>query len=333
MLRPQASGRALARTVCVGHAPEGGPKHSLTPEPAGRSAFMPPLCAPGSSRSEFPPPRPASPHSLRAFTLIELLVVIAIIAVLIALLLPAVQAAREAARRAQCVNNLKQVGLALHNYHDVHQTFPSGGWLTPTMNTGWSAAVLPSLEQHAVYDALNVSFSYNASVNSTTVHTVLNVYLCPSEPRKTLWNRNDYSGDLFLSADADYGGMYGPRGFAGYLNPVIQNEPPRGAMVYNMCLGFKDITDGTSQTILIGEDPEGVNAMWASGHNIFDQSAPINARPPVELGEELSSYHSGGANVLFADGSAHFLRQTMNPVALVSLCTRAGGEVLSADSY
>ncbi len=290
-------------------------------------------CAPSAPRLASPPPRPVPPHSLRAFTLIELLVVIAIIAVLIALLLPAVQAAREAARRAQCVNNLKQVGLAMHNYHDTNQTFPSGGWLAPGMNTGWSTAILPGLEQRAVYDALNVSFSYNAPVNSTTVYTVLNVYLCPSEPRKTLWNRNENSGDVFLSADADYGGMYGPHGFAGYITPLVQNNPPRGAMVFNMCLGLVDITDGTSQTILIGEDPEAVNALWASGHNLFDQSAPINARPPVELGEELSSYHPGGANVLFADGSVHFLKQTMNPVALVSLCTRAGGEVLGADSY
>ena len=290
-------------------------------------------CAPSAPRIASSPPRPAPPHLFRAFTLIELLVVIAIIAVLIALLLPAVQAAREAARRTQCVNNLKQVGLAMHNYHDSNQTFPSGGWLTPRMNTGWSSAILPGLEQRALYDALNVSFSYNAPVNSTAVYTVLNVYLCPSEPRKTLWNRNQYSGDLFLSADADYGGMYGPHGFDGYITPLVQNNPPRGAMVFNMCLGLVDITDGTSQTILIGEDPEAVNALWASGHNLFDQSAPINARPPVELGEELSSYHPGGANVLFADGSVHFLKQTMNPVPLVSLCTRAGGEVLSADSY
>src|SRR5271168_825598 len=108
------------------------------------------------------------------FTLIELLVVIAIIAVLIALLLPAVQAAREAARRIQCVNNLKQIGIALHGYHDSYDTFPSGGWIslpsqpqTINMNIGWSAVVLPWLEQNAVYGGLNFSFPYNVAVNST----------------------------------------------------------------------------------------------------------------------------------------------------------------------
>ena len=254
--------------------------------------------------------------------------VIAIIAVLVALLLPAVQAAREAARRAQCVNNLKQIGLALHNYHGTNQTFPSGGWTVSGMNIGWSAAVLPGLEQSAVHDGLNFGFSYNARANSTTVYTVLNVYLCPSEPRKTLWNQQ--TTDLFPSADADYGGMYGPRAL---IVPPIVNNPPRGAMIFNQCLGLVDITDGTSQTIHIGEDPEAINAMWASGHNVFDQCCPINARPVYEYGEELTSQHPGGVNVLFADGSVHFLKQSMNPSALAALCTRAGAEVLGADSY
>ena len=289
--------------------------------------------APGPPRRPACPPRPILGPRPAGFTLIELLVVIAIIAVLIALLLPAVQAAREAARRSQCVNNLKQVGLALHNYHDTNGTFPAGGWVGNGMNFGWSAAVLPGLEQRAVYDGLNFSHPSNVAVNSTTAYTVLNVYLCPSEPRRSTWNRNALLGDPFLSADADYGGMYGPRGFYGYLPSAITNSPPRGAMIADACLGFPQISDGTSQTIQVGEAPEAINAMWASGHNVFDQSAPINARPPLEYGEELTSQHPGGANVLFADGSVHFLKQTINPLVLVGLCTRAGGEVLGADSY
>src|SRR5215469_1952375 len=195
---------------------------------------------------------PPFAETRRAFTLIELLVVIAIIAVLIALLLPAVQAAREAARRIQCVNNLKQIGIALHGYHDTHNTFPAGGWIaifgqpsTNNMNMGWSASVLPWLEQTAVYGGLNLSYPYNVAVNSTAAYTVLEVYLCPSEPRKSYWNQ--YPGpppDPYPSADADYGGMYGPRG----LVPGFTNNPPAGAMIFSQCIGLAQITDGASQT-------------------------------------------------------------------------------------
>ena len=278
-------------------------------------------------------PRPR--ESRRAFTLIELLVVIAIIAVLIALLLPAVQAAREAARRIQCVNNLKQIGIALHGYHDAYNTFPSGGWIallgqpaTQNMNTGWSASVLPWLEQLALFNGLNLSVVYDDPANSTATYTVLQVYICPSEPRQTYWNL--YPGDQFDHADADYGGMYGPRGLS---SPTFTNNPPCGPMIFNQVISLAQITDGSSQTIQVGEDPEAINAMWASGHNIFDQSAPINARPPSEYGEELTSQHPGGVNTLFADGSVHFLKNTTNVVPLAALCTRAMGEVLSSDSY
>jgi prepilin-type N-terminal cleavage/methylation domain-containing protein/prepilin-type processing-associated H-X9-DG protein len=278
---------------------------------------------------------PRAPRPDRGFTLIELLVVIAIIAVLIALLLPAVQAAREAARRISCVNNLKQIGIALHGYHDAHNTFPAGGWialfgqpLTNNMNTGWTASVLPWLEQPAVYGGLNLSYPYNVAVNSTTAYTVLQVYRCPSEPRKTFWNQAP--GDLYPSADADYGGMYGPRGLG---NPAFINNPPAGPMVFNQNYSLAQITDGASQTIEVGEDPEAINAMWVSGHNVFDQSAPINARPPSEFGEELTSQHPGGVNVLFADGSVHFLKNSTALPPLAALCTRALGEVLSSDSY
>ena len=278
-------------------------------------------------------PRPPS-RARRGFTLIELLVVIAIIAVLIALLLPAVQAAREAARRISCVNNLKQIGIALHGYHDVNRTFPAGGWIalynqpaTSNMNIGWSAAVLPWLEQNAVSAGLNFGFPYNVTVNSTAAATVLSVYLCPSEPRKALFNQPN--ADPFPSADADYGGMYGPRA----LGSGFTNNPPAGSMIFGQCLGLAEITDGASQTVQVGEAPEAINALWVSGHNVFDQSAPINARPPSELGEELTSQHPGGVNVLFADGSVRFLKNTTNVVPLAALCTRALGEVVSSDSY
>lgn len=269
-----------------------------------------------------------------AFTLIELLVVMAIIGVLVALLLPAVQAAREAARRLGCVNNLKQVGIGLHGYHDVFGTFPAGGWIaspgqpgTALMNSGWSSAVLPWVEQKSLYDSLNLNLPYKAAQNSTAASTVLRVYLCPSEPRRSLWNQAP--GDPFPSADADYGGMYGPRGIG--VAPIT-NNPPRGAFVFNQNISMAQVRDGSTQTIFVGEAPEAINAMWASGHNLFDQSAPINARPKYEYGEELTSQHSGGVNAVFGDGSVHFLKNSMNVNVLAALCTRASGEVVP-DSY
>ncbi len=257
-------------------------------------------------------PRP--PETRRAFTLVELLVVIAIIAVLIALLLPAVQAAREAARRIQCVSNLKQIGIALHGYHDAHNTFPSGGWIalpgqpaTQNMNTGWSASVLPWLEQRVLFDGLNLSLPYGDPTNSTNGHTVLSIYLCPSEPRISFWNRD--VGGIFDYADGDYGGMYGPRGLA---FPSDANNPPRGPVIFNQPVSLAQILDGASQTLMVGEDPEAIHALWISGHNIFDECCPINARPPLEYGEELTSQHPGGVNVLFGDGSVHFLKNSTN---------------------
>ena len=104
-------------------------------------------------------------------------------------------------------------------------------------------------------------------------------------------------------------------------------------MIFNQYISLAQIIDGSSQTIQVGEDPEAINAMWISGHNIFDQSAPINARPPSEYGEELTSQHPGGVNALFGDGSVHFLKNQTNPIVLAALCTRAIGEVISSDSY
>ncbi len=276
-----------------------------------------------------------APMRFRGFTLIELLVVIAIIAILIALLLPAVQAAREAARRLQCVANLKQIGIALHGYHGTNNTFPSGGWISlPTnsttlnMNIGWSAVILPWLEQKTVFDGLNLNLPYGVAANSTVGHTVFSVYLCPSEPRTSFWNKD--VNDVFSYGDGDYGGMYGPRGLA---FPTDTNSPPRGPMIFNQPVSLAQISDGASQTLMVGEDPEAIHALWISGHNIFDECCPINARPPTEYGEELSSQHPGGVNVLFGDGSVHFLKNTTNSVVLSALCTRALGEIIDTSSY
>jgi prepilin-type N-terminal cleavage/methylation domain-containing protein/prepilin-type processing-associated H-X9-DG protein len=216
-------------------------------------------------------PRPT--RGTRGFTLIELLVVIAIIAVLIALLLPAVQAAREAARRSQCVNNLKQLGLAMHNYHQVNDCFPSGG--LPTTNSDKTARaengsfsvharLLGQLEQAALYNAANFGLSlksdpYGFAVNATVVRTRVNGFLCPSCPA---FSTNDTqstaaSGGVFTAPGNNYFASYGAS-IEWVAPPQRAGGPPNGVFqVTGPAIGIRDIQDGTSSTIGMGE--------WKSG--------------------------------------------------------------------
>jgi prepilin-type N-terminal cleavage/methylation domain-containing protein/prepilin-type processing-associated H-X9-DG protein len=252
----------------------------------------------------------------RGFTLIELLVVIAIIAVLIALLLPAVQAAREAARRIQCFNNLRQMGLALHAYHDLGDRFPPGGWIRgPGKNNqvwlAWSALLLRHIEQEALYNAMNLARGFDDPANSTAAATVLSVYLCPSSVRPD--PRTDGLGA------ADYGGMYGER----ITSP---NNPPKGPMTYDQAFSIAAIRDGTSQTLFVGEASAWPDGQWANARNVFDQAFPINKAPSFE--NDLRSDHPGGAQALFGDGHARFIKESIDPRTLAALCTRAGGEVV-----
>jgi prepilin-type N-terminal cleavage/methylation domain-containing protein/prepilin-type processing-associated H-X9-DG protein len=233
----------------------------------------------------------ASPNR-RGFTLIELLVVIAIIAVLIALLLPAVQAAREAARRSQCVNNLKQLALASMNYHDVNGSFPSQIGYPPTpgvaqdTRVSWLVEILPQIEQSATYNAYNFWFVsatdavYNSPRNTTILYTKINAFLCPS-----------YSGDSFLTTQGDYAGsatitgnvaltnykgnfgdnftttfpqlttlpspypISGSTAGAIYGDPVTAPTPTARGMFWRgtMTVPIAQVTDGTSNTLLAGD--------------------------------------------------------------------------------
>ena len=213
----------------------------------------------------------------RGFTLIELLVVIAIISVLIALLLPAVQAAREAARRASCVNNLKQIGLALHNYHEINDVFPSGGLpvYTPTVNTGNNAGpsaharLLPFLEQQPLYNALNWSLAvindvapgngYGPHANTTVSTTRLTSFICPSDTPPN-W--------LLVSASAPLPNYQAPgNSYFASLGSSLEfasqqsSGPPNGPFSYigvsGQTIGIRNVRDGTSNTIGFGE--------WAIG--------------------------------------------------------------------
>jgi prepilin-type N-terminal cleavage/methylation domain-containing protein/prepilin-type processing-associated H-X9-DG protein len=299
----------------------------------------------------------------RAFTLIELLVVIAIIAVLIALLLPAVQSAREAARRIQCVNNLKQLALASHNYHDVNLCFPSGGFKMRSEEIGnpcggnhqssYYIALLSFFEQSPVANAWNFSVPYQSYFNSTVTQTGLSAIWCPSDPAAS-----DIMGQFRASYTAPPNGYdmryHSYKGNAGtffavsrYTSPgctaAVTNFGPRKAAANGIIHLYSStaigaITDGTSNTMLIGEsafsllDPNGRWDWnwWTSGNNADTLGCtlwPINpqkkiAGDPVNTNtygvnvglmyQAFSSRHPGGINAAFADGSVKFLKDTIN---------------------
>ena len=252
------------------------------------------------------------------FTLVELLVVIAIIGILIGILLPAVQAVREAARRTQCANNLKQIGLALHNHHAAKQEFPIGTveWRPSNDSSkrqlAWSVFLLPYLEQQNVFDQLDLMQAFDAADNAIGASTVLSVYLCPSSIRED--DQPEGRGAC------DFGGIFGER----ITSP---NNPPKGVMLIDRAISIRDIKDGTSHTLIVAEDSKSPDAQWINGRNIFDQAFPINQAPAFE--NDIRSEHPGGADGVFCDGSVRFLSESLDDELLAAICTRALGEVVS----
>jgi len=366
----------------------------------------------------------------RGFTLIELLVVIAIIAVLIGLLLPAVQAAREAARRAQCVNNLKQIALASHNYLDTQGCFPPGAISTSTgdgWNTNffpWTVLILPQLEGSNVYNALNIGMGVGSTQYGNTAQAytayfgVPAAFVCPSDGQQQNGKRPwagatvPYANPLGQSPAwspppdpstgqpvqvvpvTNYAMSWGDNYAGGSLGPLPWETPPgvaprpgqpkigysgywgtnrgdTGALGGGTLRGFADystmqiatiasVTDGTSNSILIGEVlplADANNAFWTSTGAASGTTIPIgwdsNSFPATDpncngkwqsasgpfgcrysaAAKGFASRHPGGANFAFADGSVKFLKKTISMPTYCALGSRNGGEVISADAY
>ncbi len=329
----------------------------------------------------------------RGFTLIELLVVIAIIAVLIALLLPAVQAAREAARRSQCTNNMKQIGLALHNYASTNNCFPSARpGDDPTQNDSnaqstW-VSLLSNLEQSALSNAWNFALTYNdpsvapayaasciPAVDTTVAMTNLNVFNCPTDVRQQPFinqstsTRNDipHVANLAMSSYSVCVGPLGPPSTGAdsigqYTTPDVKHLN-LGFADYGVPRRLKAFPDGMSNTFAVGETAydndgswygsaqkncTGLNAMFNAwtitlrhSSNFRSTKNPPNTLPGVGFSGggacgtngAFGSRHAGGLNMLMADGSVRFVKNTISLQTWWALSTRAGAEVISADSY
>ncbi len=216
-------------------------------------------------------------RSRRGFTLIELLVVIAIIGVLIALLLPAVQQAREAARRSQCTNNLKQIGIALHNYHDTLGRFPLSRATPATKSYSAQSQMLGFLEQTALFNAINFDLGWALTVNATARSTEVNVFLCPSDPQSRVpagWAGVNYRANE--GANIVFGS--GPLSDPGNVNASMGQ--PNGMFFANEANNLRDARDGTSNTALFSEHLKGdySNAVsTADADTYWPQTNPATA--------------------------------------------------------
>jgi len=268
-------------------------------------------------------------RSRRAFTLVELLVVITIIGILIALLLPAVQAAREAARRMQCSNNLKQIGLALHGYHTALGSFPPGNLLYEDLEHCWATFILPYLEQQALYDGYYFSVPWDDDSNDLVTEVDIPVYLCPSSTH-TYKGAGDYGGQngSTLSGVA-WGWALDQAMASGMLLNMHENHPTISELKDHQPITIASVRDGTSNTIIVCEDAgrtEGAAGRWADGQQVYMMDNGIN----ISRSNEPFSDHPGGVQALLVDGSARFFSESMDLYTFGAMWTRAKGEVPGA---
>jgi prepilin-type N-terminal cleavage/methylation domain-containing protein/prepilin-type processing-associated H-X9-DG protein len=291
------------------------------------------------------------------FSLVELLVVIAIIGVLIALLLPAVLKARESANRVQCVNNLRQIGLALQDYHGVNVSFPPGyvsefdkdgndtgpGW-------GWAAQILKYIDQKPLFDTLRMDLPIEDRANTVPRMNIVSTFQCPSDylpPTFTVYAAGpdgNPSSPICDVASASYVGMYGT------TEPGVDGD---GVFFRNSHVALREITDGASQTILVGERSRNLGeATWvgsvtaavlltdnaihrepehASGMVLGSAGERLGPGDPNGDANQFASRHGPGANFVFADGHVSFLKASMDYATYRALATRAGRESVSGD--
>ncbi len=277
--------------------------------------------------------------SRKGFTLIELLVVIAIIAILIALLLPAVQQAREAARRNSCKNNLKQLGVAVHNHHDTFGRIPyctSGGLDVTNATWSWIGRILPYVEQSSLFEEARIGTTtpraYNHSVGGRPIYEItLSVVNCPSDIRAGN-QPNSQIANLTQGnpATTSYKGVNGSN-WTGGLDAGNGMMDRDGA---DDDIRFRDVTDGLSNTLMIGEssnefcDHSGSWVHW--NHTTGSAGVNINnggSRTSWPTCYSFHSFHTGGAQFCMADGAVSFLSENINQDLYRALATRAGGEV------
>ena len=302
----------------------------------------------------------------RGFTLVELLVVIAIIGILIGLLLPAVQSAREAARRAQCTNNLKQIGLAILNYENTYGVLPSCGLSTKTYDISWMMRILPYIESGTIYDQLDIDDSRGGWVGVCTHNrdVLLNIHFAWAQCPSSTMDQFCPGGTVADMPLPFYTGIHGSKGHPNAEETTFFSAngwySPGGAFELHKSVPLAAVRDGTSNTMMVGEQSdflENSNGTTYDGRSdcrhsilmggttdsptgrIFNTTVvvhPINFRDASGLGIQgncapnrpLTSAHPGGINSVFVDGSIHFLAESMPLDVLYNLADRDDGNVI-----